>query len=298
MFKGESRDRRITASDGGEPHVVVRRCRQLADHRFFQGGILAVIVINAAVLGLETSADLVAQHGVRFHAIELLAQAIFTIEIAIRLTAYWPRPLRFFREGWNTFDFVVIAVAWVPASGGLSNVGRLARIARLMRLISAFPELRLIVETMVRSLRSTVHILIALTLFLYVYAVVGVHLFAQTDADRWGSLGAAILTLFQVVTLEGWNDVQAAVIDGHPWSWLFFGSFIVTAVFVLTNLFVAVIINNLEAAKRADAERFDIGVRGSPLAMIANIQENLSRLQEDIRKAENEPHDRSRDPVA
>lgn len=273
-------------------------CRRIADHGAFQSFILAVIVLNAVVIGLETSAALVATFRPWFNAASLLAQAIFTVEIAIRITAFAPHPLRFFRHGWNTFDFVVVALAFVPASGGLSNVGRLARVARATRLVSALPELRLVFETMVRSMPSMAHILTLLGLFLYVYGILGFRLYAGTDPERWGSLGAALLTLFQILTLEGWNEIQGALLDAHPWSWLFFASFIVVAVWVVTNLFVAVIINNLEAAKQEATARFDREVPGSPFARIAEIRRALAELERDVRAGEEEIRDRHRDPSA
>jgi voltage-gated sodium channel len=281
---------------GNDAQTLARRCQRVAGSGTFQQFILGVIVLNAGVLGLETSPALLARFGALFDIISQLAQAIFVVEIGIRLTAYWPRPRRFFAEGWNTFDFIVVALAFVPATGGLSTIARLARVLRVTRLVSALPELRLVFETMVRSIPSIAHILVLLGLFLYVYAVVGFNLYAATDPDRWGSLGAALLTLFQVLTLEGWNEVQGAVIADHPWSWVFFASFIVVAVWVVTNLFVAVIINNLEAAKQAEGRRFDLEVPGNPIATIAQIRDALDRLEHDVRAAEQEIRDVHRDP--
>lgn len=288
---GQGHDEHRTAPIG-----FVGRCRTIAGSRRFQNLILGVIVANAAILGLETSPPLVARFGTLFDAVNLVAQAIFVVELAIRVAAYSPHLRRFFLDGWNTFDFTVVALASLPATGGISNIARLARVLRATRLVSALPELRLVFETMVRSLPSIAHILVLLGLFLYVYAVVGFNVFGATDPERWGSLGAALLTLFQVLTLEGWNEVQGDLIAAHPWSWIFFASFIVVAVWVVTNLFVAVIINNLEAAKQAEGRRFDLEVPGNPMATIGRIREALDSLEQDISAAEEEIRDVHRDP--
>lgn len=283
---------------GGQPGAggaIVGLCQRIAGDFRFQNFILAVIVANAVVIGLETSSTVRASVGGWTDSFNLVAQAIFTIEIAIRLTAYWPRPMRFFRNGWNTFDFAIVSIAFIPATGGLSNLARLARIARATRIISARPELRLVFETILRSIPSVAHILVLLGLFLYVYGIVGFNLFSATDPNHWGSLGASFLTLFQVMTLEGWNEVQAGVSHAHPWSWLYFISFIVVAVWVVTNLFVAVIINNFRDAKQAHAERFDLEVPGRPIATIAEIRQALIYLERDIRAAEKEIRDPNHD---
>ncbi len=287
----------MSAGVPGEPASgAVGYARKVARSAAFQNAILVVIVANAILVGLETSSGLDARFGQLFDTLSVLVQAIFTIEIAIRLIAYLPHPERFFRDGWNTFDFVVVAFAFVPATGGLSNLARLARILRATRLISALPGLRLIIETLLRSIPSFAHIIVLLGLFMYVYAVVGSSLYGRTDPEYWGSLGSGILTLFKVLTLEGWPDIHNRVMEAHPWSWVFFSTFIIVAVLIIANLAVAVIISSLEAAKREEAERFDVEVPGEPLAHIEDIRTMLDRLETDIRSVAEEIRLQNRDP--
>jgi voltage-gated sodium channel len=111
--------------------------------------------------------------------------------------ACWPRPLRFFADGWNVFDFVVVAASLLPQSGTFAMVARLARLLRVTRLVAVFPELRLIVSTMLRSIPSMGHVIMMLGLLLYVYAVLGVAMFREEDPEHWSSLGVALLTLLQ-----------------------------------------------------------------------------------------------------
>jgi voltage-gated sodium channel len=281
-----------TSTTATEPYVggapapgsLAAQCRRIAEAPAFQFSILAVIALNAVILGLETSPVLVASFGGAFAWFSYVVQAIFTVEILIRLTAYAPRPQRFFRDGWNNFDFVVVAIAFIPATGGLSNLARLARLLRVTRLVSVVPELRLIFETLVRSIPSIAYIVMLLSVFGYVYAVAGHQLFGVSDPDHWGSLGTSLITLFQVLTLEDWHEVYAAVLDAHPWSWAFFISFIVIAVMVVANLAVAVIINSLESAKQAEARRTAPITAAAPaLERLADIREALAVLEEELK---------------
>jgi voltage-gated sodium channel len=260
---------------------VTARARRIADNPRFQHFILGVIVVAAIIVGVETSATLTARYSGLIGALEVVIQTIFVVEIAIRLLACWPRPLAFFANGWNVFDFSVVAASLLPQAGAFAMVARLARLMRVTRLISAFPELRLIIGTMVRSIPSMGHVIVLLGLLLYVYAILGFHFFRDADAAHWGTLGAALLTLFQMLTLEGWVEIQAAVIGRHPWAWLYFGSFVFVAVFVVVNLFIAVVINNLESVKH---EQHIEANRGSQhheiLDTIEALRERLAELED------------------
>lgn len=205
---------------------MINLARRVAESHAFQDAILVVILATAVVIGLETSQSLVARYGTLFEVIEIVVQTIFVLEIAIRLLAHGSRPGRFFLDGWNVFDFTVVACSLLPSAGPFAMVARLARLLRVTRLVSVFPELRLIVTTMLRSIPSMGHVLMMLALLLYVYGVVGFYIFGQEDPERWGTLGAAFLTLFQMITLEGWVDVQNEVLDAYPWAWIYFASFV------------------------------------------------------------------------
>jgi voltage-gated sodium channel len=157
-------------------------------------------------------------------------------------------------------------------------VARLGRLLRVTRLVSAFPELRLIVSTMLRSIPSMGHILMMLGVLLYVYGVLGFYLFREVDPTRWGSLGSALLTLFQMLTLEGWVEMQEAVLGDLPFAWIYFASFVFIAVFVVVNLFIAVVLNNLEAAKvelQVDEDR-----QHPQQALLRAIEETKDRLED------------------
>jgi voltage-gated sodium channel len=258
--------------------------RRIANNPRFQHLILGVIVVGAIVIGMETSATLTARYGAALVALEMLIQTIFVAEIAIRILAYGPRPLLFFRNGWNLFDFVVVAASLLPQAGAFAMVARLGRLMRVTRLVSVFPELRLIIGTMVRSIPSMGHVIVLLTLLLYVYAVLGFHFFREADPAHWGSLGAALLTLFQMLTLEGWVEIQDAVLGTNQWAWMYFSSFVLVAVFVVVNLFIAVVINNLEAVKheqQVDDDR--ASAHRELLEAIETVRLHLEELEQRLR---------------
>jgi voltage-gated sodium channel len=264
---------------------VIGLARHIAQSRLFQNFVLGVIVLTAALVGIETSASLSARHAALLAGLDVAVQVIFVLEIAIRLLACWPRPLAFFRDGWNIFDFAVVVASLLPQGGAFAMVARLARLLRVTRLVSAFPELRLIVETMLRSIPSMGHVIMLLGLLLYVYGVLGFHLFHEEDPEHWGTLGAALLTLFQMLTLEGWVEIQASVLTAFPWAWLYFGSFVLVAVFVVVNLFIAVVINNLETVKleqQADADR--ASSHHTLLQAIEDVRGRLEELERRLRQ--------------
>jgi voltage-gated sodium channel len=260
-----------------EVERVVSWANRVVSDRRFNAFIIGVILVNAVLVGLETSEDLVARFGPVFSTLNLAISVIFVFEIAVRMISYWPRPLAFFRDPWNVFDFVIVGLSILPVGGSFATVARLARLLRVLRLVSVMPELRLIVGTMLRSISSMVGVIVLLGLVVYVYAVVGLHLFREYDPENWGTLAASVWTLFEALTLEGWLELQAEVTAQVPLAWLYFGSYILIAVFIVVNLFIAVILNNLERVKVEQAAE-DMASDPQP-----DIEDELLRRVETIR---------------
>jgi voltage-gated sodium channel len=267
MAKTDGRDHVHSMSQASTFAV---RCGRLAESPHFQRGVLAVILGNAILVGVETSGEVVAEYGhilARIHAIVLV---LFVLELGIRIGARGRGWRDFFRSGWNVFDVVVVALSCVPAMGPWTTVARLARVLRVTRLLSSSPKLRLIVGTMVRSIPSLGHVGLLLGLVLYVYAVMGVHLFGAIDSVHWGTLQRALLTLFQILTLEGWVEIQRVSMAVNAWAWLYYSSFVLIAVFVVVNLFIAVVLSNLDDARRAEA---------APEPTMADVLAELARIR-------------------
>ncbi len=233
---------------------LVAWSKRVSDSRSFHAVVVGVILANAVLVGIETSRSLMAAHRALFAVANSVVLALFIAELVLRVAAQSFRLGAFLRDGWNLFDFLVVALSLLPGVGAFATVARIARVLRAARLVSVSPKLRLIVGTMTRSIPSLAHVSLLLGLLLYLYAVVGVNLFGAHDPEHWGTLKPALLTLFQILTLEGWVEVQAAVIEGAPWAWVYFASFVIIAVFVVVNLFIAVVLNNLDEIREEDRQ--------------------------------------------
>ena len=232
-----------------ETNRLLDRCRRMVDSNRFEYLIISIILFNAALLGLGTSPAIERDYGDWLHLGNNVILGIFVVEALLKLASRWPRPQRYFTDGWNVFDFTIIVLALIPTTGEFAIVSRLIRLLRVVRLISTIRDLRLIVATLVRSIPSVGHVLILMSIVVYIYAIMGYHLFHQHDPDNWRNLGTALLTLFNILTLEGWTEVMNTAMAAYSWAWVYFVSFVVLGTFVVINMFIAIIINNLDEAK-------------------------------------------------
>lgn len=267
---------------------MVQLSKYLNKQSWFHHTILAVIVLNAILLGIETFPALASGHEGIFLTLNGLIQIVFVTEILIRLLAYWPKPVGFFHDGWNVFDFVIVSFSLLPIAGPFASVARLARILRVARLISLSNDLKLIVGTMLKSLPSMGHVGLLLGVLLYVYGILGFHLFKELDPAHWGGLGVSVLSLFKILTLEGWIEMQDQVIGGNPWAWVYFMSFIILAVFVVVNLFIAVVINNLETVKKEQQVGGAHPSNEELIAQLSDLRKKLSIFEIRLRREKND----------
>ena len=257
--------------------------KSIVEARWFEPVMIGLILFNALLIGLETSKAFVARYDGWLHLGNDIILVIFIIEAALKLTAVAPRFSLYFRNGWNLFDFTVILASLIPATEEFALVARLVRVLRVLRLISTVPQLRLIVATLVRSIPSMGHVILLMSIIFYIYAVTGYHLFNEHDEEHWGSLGAAFLTLFQMVTLEGWVEVMETAMEAVPWAWIYFVTFIMVGTFIVLNLFIAIVINNLDASKAAElAELRGPVTHEDVLTELRTTREALVRLEEQL----------------
>jgi voltage-gated sodium channel len=218
------------------------------DHRAFQPTVIAVIVVNSATLGLETSPTVVSALGGLLHVVDQLALAFFVVDIALRLLA---NGRRFWNDPWNVFDFLIVAIALVPVSGPFS-VLRALRVLRVLRLISWVPSMRRVVGGLLAALPGMGSIAALLALILYVAAVMGTNLFGAVAPESFGNLGTTLFTLFQTMTGEGWPDIAQEVMAEVPLAWIFFVIYILISSFMVLNLFIAVVVSAMEGQVMAE----------------------------------------------
>jgi voltage-gated sodium channel len=237
------------------PHPSQRKW-QIKIERFLalpvlQHGIVVLIFLNAILLGMETSPWIMGEIGEELHHIDHTILGIFIAELALLMLA---RGLRFFRDPWCLFDFIVIAIALIPASESLS-VLRSLRVLRVLRLINKVDSMRKVVRGLLGSLASLGSVMGLMLIVFYVSAVVTTNLFGKEFPEFFGNLGSSFFTLFQVMTLESWSDgIARPVMEKFPNAWIFFVVFIMIATFVVVNLFVAAIVDSFSAFSAEDKE--------------------------------------------
>ena len=231
-----------------------RLARIVAAH-WFTSTITAVILVNAVVLGLETYQGIDDRWGDELSFVNDVCFVIFVVELLLRIGSYGRRPWEFFRDGWNVFDFIVIGVAFVPGVRESSTLLRLARLARVVRIVRLFPDLRVLLAGVWRSVPPLFAIALATGMLLFVYGMVGWTLFADELPDDWGNIGRAMLTLFVMLTLENFPTYMDAGMEVHPWSWVYFVSFILIAAFVVINVLIGIVLNSMEEAREAEKRR-------------------------------------------
>jgi voltage-gated sodium channel len=225
--------------------------RTIVESSLFQRFVITVIIINAITLGLETSPAAVSVAGGLLSALDRIALTIFVVEILMKLAVYRHN---FFREGWNVFDFLIVAVTLAPLGEGFA-VLRALRILRALRLISVVPSMRKVVTALLRAIPGMTSVLTLLLLVFYIGAVMSTKLFATSFPDWFGSMGASFYTLFQVMTLESWSmGIVRPVMDVYPLAWMFFIVFILLTTFAVLNLFIAIVVDAMNTSDHQEQE--------------------------------------------
>ena len=216
--------------------------------------IVGVILSNAVIIGMETYPFMLTHYGSLLHVADTLILWIFVVEIVLKLIACGRRPLVFFRDGWNVFDFIIVAAAFVPGIQSQTTVLRLIRLLRVLRLLSALPSMQVMVIAVINSVPAIAQMVLLAGLLFYVYAVIGQTWFGALDPQYWGTVHIALLSLFRVLTLEDWTDLMYTTMEEYPYSWIFFVSFVLFATFVIFNMLIGVILNSMDEARRTIRE--------------------------------------------
>ena len=238
--------------------------------------LLAIIIANAVLLGLETSEHIMAQGGRLIVALDTLCLAIFTLEIGVKIYA---QRSQFVRNGWNIFDFIIVGVAFVPGAQGFS-VLRALRILRVLRVISVAPSLRRVVEGFITALPGMGSVFLLMGLLFYIGAVMTTKLFGASFPEWFGTLGRSGYTLFQIMTLESWSmGVVRPVMDVYPYAWVFFLPFILVTTFAVVNLLVGLIVNSMQDAHHQEDVAATDAHRDEVMAKLVAIEERLNALK-------------------
>lgn len=225
--------------------------KKIVEHKVFTSTIIALIIVNAIIVGLETYPNLYSEHKNWFYFMDNILLWIFTVEIALRFIAAGPK--RFFTNSWNWFDFIIVAAGHIFVGAHFVTVLRILRVLRVLRAISVIPSLRKLVDALLLTIPALGNIMILMSIIFYIFAVIGTMLFKEVAPEYFGNLQLSLLTLFQVVTLESWaSGVMRPIFAEVPWSWLYFVIFILVGTFIVFNLFIGVIVSNVEKANAED----------------------------------------------
>ncbi|WP_224816563.1 ion transporter [Hasllibacter sp. MH4015] len=246
--------------------------------------IIGVIIFNAIILGLETSEPIMERYGPLILALDRLCLGIFVAEIALKLFALGPR---FFRNGWNIFDFIIVGIALVPSGQGLA-VLRALRILRVLRVVSGVPSLRRVVEGLLTALPGMGSVFLLMSIIFYIGAVMATKLFGgacpacnaeqAANFDAWfGTIGRSLYSLFQIMTLESWSmGIVRPVQDVYPYAWMFFVPFIMVTTFAVVNLIVGLVVNSMQDAHSEESNAATDKYRDEVLVRLEAIEKKLN----------------------
>ena len=217
--------------------------KNIIENKYFVTFITSVIIINAITLGLETSKNIKKDYGVYLSLIDTIALTIFTIELLAKITVY---RFRFFRDGWNIFDFIIVVVSLIPTSGPFS-VLRAFRIFRTLRLLSVVPSMKRIIQAIFISIPGILSVGTIIILIFYISSVLTTTFFGDKFYEWFGTVGNSMYTLFQIMTLESWSmGIVRPVMKEFPLAWLFFVPFILVTTFAVLNLFIGIIVDAMQ----------------------------------------------------
>jgi len=249
------------------------------EHPRLQKSIIALILINALLLGLETSPGVMSLAGPFILALDQLILAIFVVEISLRLYVY---RMDFWRDPWSLFDFTVVAIALIPASGPFA-VLRALRVLRVLRLLTMVPSMRRVVGALLEAIPGLGSIGLMLLVFYYVFSVIATNLFGAAFPEWFGTLGSSFYTLFQIMTLESWSmGIVRPVMETYPLAWAFFVPFIMVATFTMLNLFIAIIVSAMQNYSEAEHQETVQALQLTQENIEADLHQEMQSLRSEI----------------
>ena len=288
--------------------MMVEKCKQIAEAKWFQNGVTIAILVAGVLVGMATYTEFAEEHAFILEVLNKIVLGIFIIEVVVKLIAEFPKPWKYFKDGWNVFDFIIVAAAFMPFGGSSIAILRLLRLLRVLKLIKALPKLQMLVGALMKSIPSMGYVSILLLLLFYIYAVAGVFFFGENDPIHFENLQTSMLSLFRVVTLEDWTDVMyinmfgcenygydgnmdiCTASSGSPGgSAFFFVSFVLIGTMIFLNLFIGVIMNGMDEAKVEMAiadERAKNPDKGVTIDDIEKKLEEMQTMIADIKKQE------------
>lgn len=228
---------------------MINYSKMITESKYFQLFIVGIILLNAIIIGIETYPDLLTRYRLTLHILDTFCLWVFVAEIILKIIACGSKPLNFFKNGWNLFDFFIISAAFIPGLQNQTTILRLVRLLRVLRLLSAMPGLQVMVTALLNSIPRIAQMALLSSLLFYIYAVIGQTLFADHDPQHWATLHISLLSLFRILTLEDWTDLMYTGMELYAWSWIYFVSFVLLGTFVIFNMLIGIILNSMDEAR-------------------------------------------------
>lgn len=256
------------------------RLKAFIEHSKVQSFVIGLILVNAVSLGMETSADVMANYGHIIMPLDKLILSLFVIEILIRLYVY---RREFWRDPWCVFDFTVVFIALIPATGPFAIV-RALRVLRILRLLTMVPSMQRVVGALLSAIPGLGSIALVLLLFYYVAGVMATHFFGTGYPEWFGNLGRSLYTLFQIMTLESWSmGISRPVMSQFPYAWAFFIPFILVATFTMLNLFIAIIVSAMQNYRGEEQQETVAAIQDSQAHIENDLHNEISQLRQEIK---------------
>ncbi len=260
------------------------KLKQFVDSDGFHNFILYLIIFNSITIGMETSPSLMDNIGNWFEQIDNFILYIFVAEICLKLVVY---RLDFFKSGWNIFDFVIVGIAAAPLGGHLA-VFRTLRILRTLRLLNNVPKLRFIIEAIIHAVPSIGWIMVLLAIIFYIFAVLGTNFYGAAFPEFFGSMGASMFTLFQIMTLESWSSgIARPMMEELPYAYIFFIPFILIATYTTLNIFIAIVVNTMNELQANEMQKEEDRIKAYIKKEHKALGDQLSNLKTQLDKIEN-----------
>ncbi|MCG8672895.1 MAG: ion transporter [Pseudomonadales bacterium] len=263
-----------------------QRFLKIRSNKAFELFVVFVIIFSALVIGAKTY-DIPPQLLFLVGWLDWFITAVFLIEIIVRYLGE-ERKADFFKQGWNIFDTLIVTVSLIPAENTeMALIGRLIRIFRVLRMVSIIPELRLLLNSLIKALPQLGYVMLLMFIIFYIYAAIGATFFAAINEVLWGDISRALLTLFRVMTFEDWTDVMYETMTIYPLSWIFYVTFIFFTAFAFLNMVIGIIVGVLEeehAKERAKQDKLDGKITMEDLAVQIQELKTMMAAQESYQK--------------
>ncbi len=276
----------------------MEKLKQFVEGTLFRGLVLVFIIINAIVLGLQTSTSVNNSIGDILSVIDTVCLIVFIIEMILKMIAY--KFFGYFKNAWNVFDFTIILISVLSGLSVLSSfrVFRVFRVFRSLKglrgfkMASSLRPLQVIISAIGKSLPGISWAMLLMVIVYYIFSIIGVTIFGEEFVDWFGNIPKAMYTLFQVMTLESWSmGISRPVMEVFPYAWAYFVPFVLISSFIMMNVIVGIVVNAIsevaEGKAKAEEEKKEQAKKKSKTKPkeelireeIASVREHLEKLE-------------------